>query len=85
MQRKQIKLSHNLKIPKGFIIVTQEKIWMDEKLILLWIKEIWVKHAKKMGATESILSLASFSAHTSDVVAVEFRHQSVHPVIIPGG
>ena len=75
----------NLKAPEGFVIVTQEKAWMDEELMLRWIKDIWMKHVKKISGGESILCLDAFSAHTSEAVATEFERQKVHTVVIPGG
>ena len=63
---------------------------MDEDLMKRWIKEIWAKHVKKIcdekqTESESILCLDSFSAHTTEAVAAEFRREKVHTVVIPGG
>ena len=33
-----------LNIPVGFIVKTQEKAWMDEELMKVWVEDIWIKH-----------------------------------------
>ena len=30
----------DLVVPDGFIVTTQEKAWMDEERMLLWLREI---------------------------------------------
>ena len=30
-----------LNIPPGFIVKTQEKAWIDDDLIKIWVKDIW--------------------------------------------
>ena len=38
-----------LKIPGRFVVATQEKAWMDEDLMVRWIKEIWVPYITSKG------------------------------------
>ena len=33
--------------PEGFVIVTQEKAWMDESLIFIWFDQVWKSYAEK--------------------------------------
>ena len=35
-----------LLVPEGFVIKTQEKAWMDEQLMQVWVEDIWLKHTK---------------------------------------
>ena len=54
------KINHtikNLRIPNGFIVVTQSKVWMDEVLVIQWIKVTWVPHITSKGGRQSILRL----------------------------
>ena len=75
----------NLRVPEGYVVATQSKAWMDEVLMLRWIKEIWIPHVMKKGGRESILCLDSFRAHLTDEVISEFRTQRIHKAVIPGG
>ena len=34
-------------VPEGFVIVTQEKAWMDEPLIFIWFDQVWQSYAEK--------------------------------------
>ena len=38
----------NLRVPEGFVVKTQEKAWMDEDLMNVWLDEIWVKYVSKI-------------------------------------
>ena len=53
-----------LRIPKGFIVKTQEKSWMDEVLIEVWVEEIWLKNvrevSKQLGFDNSLLTCDHF-------------------------
>ena len=61
-----------LRIPEGFIVKTQEKSWMDEGLMQVWVEEIWLKYirevSKQLGFDNSLLTFDTFSAHKTDHV-----------------
>ena len=42
--QKTDRIIRNLNIPPGFIVKTQEKDWMDDNLMKVWVKDIWLKH-----------------------------------------
>ena len=42
--RKTDRIIRNLNIPPGFIVKTQEKAWMDDNLMKVWVEDIWLKH-----------------------------------------
>ena len=48
---------HNIKESNGTVVCYQKKAWVDEKLMLQWISDIWVKHTKNK---PSLLFLDSF-------------------------
>ena len=61
-----------LRIPEGFIVKTQEKSWMDEGLMEVWVEEIWLKYvrevSKQLRFDNSLLTFDAFSAHKTDDV-----------------
>ena len=70
-----------LHIPKGFIVKTQEKSWMDEGLMEVWVEEIWLKYvrevSKQLGFDNSLLTFDAFSAHkTDDVQSKQVKNKS---------
>ncbi len=75
----------NLIVPEGFVAVTQEKGWMDDKLMMKYIDEIWMAHVLKTGCKESLLTLDSFRAHISESSKKKFHENDVHTCVIPGG
>lgn len=72
----------NLDVPKGWIICVQEKAWMDETLMLRWVKEILLPHTKK---ERCLLVMDSFPAHLTDDVKKTLRKGNTVTAIIPGG
>ncbi len=64
------------------LVKYQKKAWMDEKLMLTWISEIWVKLTKKK---PSLLFLDTFSAHLTDQVKTAFKQSNTTVIVIPGG
>ena len=51
----------DLNIPAGFIVKTQEKAWMDDDLMKVWVEDIWIKHIRaecqKLGFEIALLTL----------------------------
>ena len=74
------------KLPKGIIVKVHKKGWMDEGLMLDWIRECYVKrpggffHVKK-----AILVMDSMRAHLTDAVKEAVKGKNSIPTIIPGG
>ena len=66
----------------GSNVCYQKKAWMDERLMLTWIRDIWVKHTKKR---PSLLFLDSFSAHLTDNVKGAFQEANTTVIIISAG
>ena len=72
----------NIQTPPGWIVCVQEKAWMDEELMLRWIKDIYLRHTDK---ERSLLVMDSFRAHLTDNVKKSLRKGNTVPAIIPGG
>ena len=68
--------------PKGWIVRVQEKGWVDEEVMLQWIKEIYLKYT---GKERSLLVMDSFRAHITDAVKQALRRGNTMPAFIPGG
>lgn len=60
----------NINVPSGWIVTVQEKGWMDEKLMLRWIQDIYLKYTRK---ERSLLVLDSFRGHLTESVKRAFR------------
>ena len=73
---------HNIKESNGTVVCYQKKAWMNEKLMLQWISDIWVKYTKNK---PSLLFLDSFSAHLTDKVKDAFKKFNTTVVVISGG
>ena len=69
-----------LRISEGFIVKTQEKSWMDEELMEVWVEEIWLKHvrevSKQLGSDDSLLTFDAFSAHKGMMFKVSWSKTS---------
>ena len=67
---------------EGTVVSYQSKAWVDEKQMLKWITDIWMKYTRKR---PSLLFLDSFSAHLTDEVKDKFKTYNTTVVVIPGG
>ena len=76
---------NKLTIPRGFVVATQSKGWMDDMLMSRYIDEIWMPYVKNTGCSESILCLDTFKAHISASSESKLRTSKVHASVIPGG
>ena len=78
-----------LRIPEGFIVKTQEKSWMDEGLMEVWVEEIWLKYvrevSKQLGFDNSLLTFDAFSAHKTDDVQSKLVENKSDILMIPPG
>ncbi len=64
------------------VISYQKKAWVDEKQMLKWIKEVWVKYTKN---APSLLFFDTFSAHLTAAVKESFKLCNTTVILIPGG
>ena len=78
-----------LHIPEGFIVKTQEKSWMDEGLMEVWVEDIWLKYVrevpKQLGFDNSLLTFDAFSAHKTDNVQSNLVENKSDILMIPPG
>ena len=78
-----------LRIPEGFIVKTQEKSWMDEGLMEVWVEEIWLKYVREvseqLGFDNSLLTFDEFSAHKTDDVQSKLVENKSEILMVPPG
>ena len=78
-----------LRIPEGFIVKTQEKSWMDEGLMEVWVEEIWLKYIREVSEQllfdNSLLTFDAFSAHKTDDVQSKLVENKSDILMIPPG
>ena len=60
----------DVEAPEGFVIVTQEKAWMDESLMFIWFDQVWKSYAEKkqkeLDFNRSLMVYDAFKAHATD-------------------
>lgn len=80
-----------MQVAEGVIVTVQEKAWMDEKLMLVYLQEIWrpyvdwVTEEVGLPGTISLLVMDSFRAHTTEAVKDTLEEMNTTAPIIPGG
>lgn len=82
LKRKRIP---NEAFPKGIVVRAQEKGWMDDELVLDWIKSVWQNRPGAMLAKRSLLVLDSFRGHLTDRVKKQLGSIRTDMAVIPGG
>ena len=78
----------DLNIPAGFIVKTQEKAWMDDDLMKVWVEDIWIKHvrAERQKRLDSkIRTFDAFAAHLTDDVESQLLEAKTDTLAIPAG
>ena len=77
----------DLKITAGFIVKTQEKSWMDDDLMKVWVEDIWVKHipaeCQKLAFENALLMFNAFPAHLTDDVESQLLEAKTDTLAIP--
>ena len=80
-----------LTAPEGVLVSVQTKAWMDEDLMTEYLEHIWQPYveeiADKLGLPDhnALLTLDSFSAHTTDKITKAIEEHSTTHCVIPGG
>uniref|UniRef100_A0A131XQ93 Putative pogo transposable element n=1 Tax=Hyalomma excavatum TaxID=257692 RepID=A0A131XQ93_9ACAR len=72
-------------LPKNVIVRCQDKGWMNEDLVLDWIKSVWCRRPGALLSFPSILVLDAFRCHLADSVKKLLRDCGTELVVIPGG
>ena len=79
----------NLNISSNFVVKTQEKAWMDDDLMQVWVEEIWIKHTqgefKRLEFQRSMPTFDDFAAHLTDGVEKQLLESNTDTLTIPTG
>ena len=74
------------KLPSGVIVHNNEKGWMDNDVMDLWLNSCYVKRpGGYFRQQKSLLVLDSMRAHISDITKDRIKATSSIPAVIPGG
>lgn len=82
---KRKNLPKNESFPPGLIMKAQEKGWMDNELVLDWIKRVWNRRPGALLKRPGMLVMDSFRGHLTDDVKKVLSETKTEQVIIPGG
>lgn len=80
------KMAIKEKFPPGIVVHQNEKGWMDNDVMDLWLSRCFVKRPGGFfRQSKSLLVLDSMRAHISDVTKHRIRATGSVPAVIPGG
>lgn len=71
--------------PKGVIVHTQEKGWMDDTGCIKWINNVWARRPGGLRKQRSLLVWDMFKSHLSDAVKKCAYRNNTDLAVIPGG
>lgn len=72
-------------LPRGVIFRCQEKGWMDQALVLDWLKVVWNNRPGALLRKRGMLVLDAFRGHLTEPVKAQLENFNTDLVIIPGG
>uniref|UniRef100_A0A8C4RKQ3 HTH CENPB-type domain-containing protein n=1 Tax=Erpetoichthys calabaricus TaxID=27687 RepID=A0A8C4RKQ3_ERPCA len=78
-------LPKNEKFPPGIIIRAQQKGWMDNDLIIDWLKCVWQRRPGSLLKMPNMLVMDSFRGHLTEGVKKRLKDGKTDQVIIPRG
>jgi hypothetical protein len=73
------------KIPQGIVLHVQEKGWMDENGMKLWLEKVWVKRPGGLLKKSSLLVCDQFKSHITEAMKRRVKDLNSQLAIIPGG
>ena len=77
-------LPKNLKIPGKMLLRAQNKGWMEESLVLDWLKKVWGFRPGGLRKENNISVWDSYKAHLTAAVKKEMQNLKTDVVVIPG-
>jgi len=60
----------------GVVVAVQEKGWMDQNIMKIWIEKVWRSRIGGLGRRRSLLVLDSFEAHKTEQVKRSFKSEA---------
>jgi hypothetical protein len=74
----------NDKIPQGIVHV-QEKGWIDENGMKLWLEEVWVMRSGGLQRKPALLLCDQFKSHVTEATKRRVKDLNMPLAVIPGG
>ena len=79
----------DLNISAGFTVKSQEKAWMDDGLMKVWVEDISIKHiwaeCEKLWFENALLTFDAFAAHLADDAESQLLEAKTDTLAIPAG
>ena len=79
----------DLNISAGYIVKSQEKAWLDDDVMKVWVDDIWIKdiraECQKLGSENALLTFDAFAAHLTDDIESQLLGAKTDTVAIPAG
>ena len=72
-------------IPPGVLVHVQEKGWMDEKGMKLWIEKIWERHPGGLIKKKACLVYNMFKTHLMESIRRKLKLVNTDVALIPAG
>ena len=78
-----------LTVLENLCIFTQDKTWIDERLMMVLYKKIWLRYVRKIAKEivfhKSLMVMVAFKAHSTDYVAEALLISHTGTVRVPAG
>ena len=71
--------------PQGVFVRTQETGWMDERLMIEWVRTVWANRPGDLMKRRSLLVLGAFRCHRMQSIKTAFKEENTDLAIILGG
>ena len=80
----------DIEAPEGFVLVTQEKTWMNEPLMFISFDQVWKSYAEKKKQKELdfnrlLIVYDAFKAHTTDDLKAVLSINSTNLIMVTLG
>ncbi|KAM7312951.1 pogo transposable element with KRAB domain [Ixodes scapularis] len=75
----------NAKGQKSVLSLLKKKGWMNDELVVDWLKNVWKNRPGGMLLKKSLLVMDSFRGHLTPKVRAELHEAHTHLAVIPGG
>ena len=72
-------------ISQGIVLHVQDKSWMDENGMKLWLEKVWAKHPGGLLEKPSGLVCDQFKSHVTEATKREVKELNLQLAIIPRG
>jgi hypothetical protein len=72
-------------LPKDIVVYVQEKGWVDKKVLMKWLNDVWFNQPGELLNKKSLLIWDMFHAHLLESVKNNLKQRRTYQAVIPGG